>query len=1584
MRRRLLQAFFIIGLLALAPDGGAIDPSRASGQVQVRSTHSISSLAVTSQGRTTALVTLAVSGEGDYYVRFAPTGTMDWSDAVTLTLDAGNGSSELTHTITTGLVPNASYVVQAGVETTFPQGTSVSTTFTNRPAHLDFEIDGSGGFQAHGIAANASTIWVASDGPAGSERANAYMRTPATDYGTLDTTKRIDLATHGISNAKGAWTDGSHLYVVNSPTRVHALSLEGGALDASKGFRITDAVVPWGIWANADTFWVASSDDPERLLVAFHRSGSRYGERDSAKDIRYESSLPRGLWSNGTTLWVLTQTNKKLSAYLLDTGTRLPTLDIDLGDLSHPLGVWGDGDTLWVTNNAPGAPEVLGYYRPIAEPLVARVSLQDASSATSATVRVLVPFLEDGHSEMVHLRHRSALADTWTTATAKAAAGTVDFSLSGLTANATLVVQASLESAFPAASTVTGEFALRPLGKDIPLTEGGTVRGLWADDDTLWAVSAAAGRVHAYDLDTKAHDASKSFALDSANSDPRGAYGSSSTLWVLDGNGTVYAYTITAGSSFGDSDTAKTFDSTLGSARPEGLASNGTSLWVAEHMHQHVHAYNVSTMGTFGARQEALEGALATPYGAPRGMWTDGSTLWVVDGSFLRVHAHGLGSSGVGGVRLSREIELDGGNQAPGGIAGSGGVLWVADTEQGTAYAYFIPAAPSGDITGVSLGGLGRTTAELTVSFANPDSSELAVGLKYRTAGRDAVTTSTTSSGTDATFSLTGLSAGRLYDLQVSLGTTTTLVTPPFRALTEGQQRGQFLRESIVEVYEDDHAWLRAAYDFLRKQDWEIEPTSGGAGHVVTGCRPQSLGFDECVLAGIGIARPASTSIRTYIHELAHIWTLVTALNDEDSGPLGMGWLYFHQLASGGNNCDVSELYADALVWSVAPSMSLYTYYALCSVTPSVPGADTQALIRSISAGDVPAWLATQFSADDLPYQTSSDDRYAHDYDLEALLGAARPLRSQNRSAAMNALGYAFGGYCNEELAYRAAVRGRTATRNPWRAGGCVPHAVESIVFSSSGLLTWEAPPYDGGEEVTDYEVQWRGPGEEWGEEFSGPRSATVPAAGVPAYEVRGAPADATARVRAVNANGAGDSDEASQEPGRPAAPLNVRLRGEPEELVVTWDAGPDGGYAITSYDLRYIAETADRSDPANWIELAEVWTSGALTYTITGLENRRGYFVQLRARNSAGESLWSDEQLGGTGSSDATLSELALSDVVLQPAFVSTVESYTASVAHEIAQVTVSATATHPRARVGLPGDDDRGTPGTQVALDVGANVVSVTVTAENRVTTRTYTVTVTRAREDATQEPPSAPVVLLPPVDAAALGCLPGQFVHSQVTSTGGILFTCEWTVAALSRHCASATLDLSTSLRTNDNDEYVDGFGNPYSERQLASLREPLSLVYDQHGQAYCGTRSVYDSTASRGHSVPVVFEDGSQGSLGALLRGHYGGRPTPSVFGTTRSDRVRLRAIVGEPLGDQFRCAWYATDPFDGEAGDALLGTALAITIPETFTNGGRTYEHRSGMVYGRCTADGVTLRVVAGREDHADPSLRPALLPSQSE
>ena len=99
-------------------------------------------------------------------------------------------------------------------------------------------------------------------------------------------------------------------------------------------------------------------------------------------------------------------------------------------------------------------------------------------------------------------------------------------------------------------------------------------------------------------------------------------------------------------------------------------------------------------------------------------------------------------------------------------------------------------------------------------------------------------------------------------------------------------------------------------------------------------------------------------------------------------------------------------------------------------------------------------------------------------------------------------------------------------------------------------------------------------------------------------------------------------------------------------------------------------------------------------------------------------------------GSADAILSALSLSGVTLTPAFASGTTAYTASVAHGVTETTVTASASDANASVEVtPEDADDQTPGDQVNLAVGETTISVEVTAQDGVTTRTYTVTVTRA---------------------------------------------------------------------------------------------------------------------------------------------------------------------------------------------------------------------------------------------------------------
>ena len=92
-----------------------------------------------------------------------------------------------------------------------------------------------------------------------------------------------------------------------------------------------------------------------------------------------------------------------------------------------------------------------------------------------------------------------------------------------------------------------------------------------------------------------------------------------------------------------------------------------------------------------------------------------------------------------------------------------------------------------------------------------------------------------------------------------------------------------------------------------------------------------------------------------------------------------------------------------------------------------------------------------------------------------------------------------------------------------------------------------------------------------------------------------------------------------------PSAPAIESLTPSDRAITVVWTApASNGGSDITSYDLRHIrSDAADKSD-ANWAVEDDVWSSGALQATITGLTNGTVYDVQARAVNAIGNGPWS------------------------------------------------------------------------------------------------------------------------------------------------------------------------------------------------------------------------------------------------------------------------------------------------------------------------------------------------------------------------
>jgi hypothetical protein len=98
-------------------------------------------------------------------------------------------------------------------------------------------------------------------------------------------------------------------------------------------------------------------------------------------------------------------------------------------------------------------------------------------------------------------------------------------------------------------------------------------------------------------------------------------------------------------------------------------------------------------------------------------------------------------------------------------------------------------------------------------------------------------------------------------------------------------------------------------------------------------------------------------------------------------------------------------------------------------------------------------------------------------------------------------------------------------------------------------------------------------------------------------------------------------------------------------------------------------------------------------------------------------------------GAAIATLANLTISSGTLTPVFAAGTTSYTASVDNAVASITVTPTTTDVNATVTVNGVAvTSGNASGAIALVVGANTITTIVTAQNGVTTATYTIIVTR----------------------------------------------------------------------------------------------------------------------------------------------------------------------------------------------------------------------------------------------------------------
>ena len=326
------------------------------------------------------------------------------------------------------------------------------------------------------------------------------------------------------------------------------------------------------------------------------------------------------------------------------------------------------------------------------------------------------------------------------------------------------------------------------------------------------------------------------------------------------------------------------------------------------------------------------------------------------------------------------------------------------------------------------------------------------------------------------------------------------------------------------------------------------------------------------------------------------------------------------------------------------------------------------------------------------------------------------------------------------------------------------------VTGSSTTLTaTWTKPDLNGGPDIAGYDVAYREGTTGLWEDFSYVTSGLT-------TTITGLTADTSyqARVRTTNDELLSDWSDASDavstnaEMSTPTCTLNtgdlwcgvvtVAAISSGGSVAAHGFAGTDGGlddktfsvgtnnytidglYVGTAGDLNLdLTGALDAADKGN-LELVvgstafdlddatHVSAVNGYLWTGTGLDWSSDTHVTLRMRRAVALS------------TDATLSGLTVydgsSNLTLSPSFASGTETYTASAAYDIATVTVTATKNQADATIAwldasdaTLADADAMASGHQVALEAGGNTFKVKVTAEDGTTTKTYTVTVTRA---------------------------------------------------------------------------------------------------------------------------------------------------------------------------------------------------------------------------------------------------------------
>ena len=376
----------------------------------------------------------------------------------------------------------------------------------------------------------------------------------------------------------------------------------------------------------------------------------------------------------------------------------------------------------------------------------------------------------------------------------------------------------------------------------------------------------------------------------------------------------------------------------------------------------------------------------------------------------------------------------------------------------------------------------------------------------------------------------------------------------------------------------------------------------------------------------------------------------------------------------------------------------------------------------------------------------------------------------------------------------------------------------------------------------------------------------------------------------------------------------NYKLDPSTPYWIVIERASSRGGVFVS-----YVGSTAE--DPGSAVDWSigdnGSWLSGGTWSTVTGTIAIPQIAVRGRAATAA--------------STDATLSALALRDasnnaVALSPAFASATTSYNATVANSVSRIKVEPTANDSNATIEYLDDSDATLPdadtGTADVFDFvlseGSNVVKVKVTAEDRSTTETYTITVNRQAAAATAS-----------TDATLSALALFDFNSDEVTLSPAFAAAVTSYTAALANAHTDGKLE-ATPNDSNATVEFLDENDATITTGGQTGNVHSILPDFEVGENVFKVKVTAGDGTTSRTYTITVTRVDFLVSNLGQTEGGTWklntAGAGTAVQFmtgGNTLGYNIsKVRLKLGSPSGIEPRVAIYS-DNWVGRAAASRL-------------------------------------------------------------